>query len=329
MTFPASKISVAMTLLVALVFSQTTAFGQSANDFVLPETRTYFQAEALFLRRDNSLSNQPVVIDDATLETRLSTRSLNGDTGVGQRFLLGRLLDDSSAVEAVYFGINDWQSSASVSDPNNLDIPDPLVVPATDFDNADSMRLTNSSHLHNVELNWWQSLSGTRANGASLLFGARYMHLKDEFNINSTDNDATVSDYTLTARNNLLGAQVGLRLAGDSEQWGWDVTGKAGLFGNAIESEQFVGDNGNTTVLRDTSASQGAVSFVGDLNASATWHLNRTWSVRGGYNLMWIEGVALGGNQLDFSFDADSGRSVNRSGGVFLHGANFGLQAQW
>lgn len=44
---------------------------------------------------------------------------------------------------------------------------------------------------------------------------------------------------------------------------------------------------------------------------------------------MWIEGVALGGNQLDFTFDADSGRSVSHSGGVFLHGANFGLQAQW
>lgn len=263
-------------MLAAIGFSQSPALGQSSDDFVLPETRTYFEAEALFLRRDNSLKSQPVVIDDATLDVRLSTSSLSDDDGVGQRFLLGRLLDENSAVEVVYFGINDWQSSASVADPNNLDIPNPLVVPATDFDNADAMRLTNSSHLHNVELNWWQSLSGTRASGSSLLFGVRYLHLKDEFNIHSTDNDATISDYNLTSRNNLLGAQVGERLSGDSEQWGWDVTGKAGLFGNAIESEQFVGDNNNATVLLDTPASQGSVAFVDDLNASATWHLNRT-----------------------------------------------------
>ena len=83
MTHPASKIAVVMTLLVVLGFSQTIASGQSPDDFVLSESQTYFQAEALFLRRDNSLRNQPVVIDDATLGTRLSTGSLSGDIGVG------------------------------------------------------------------------------------------------------------------------------------------------------------------------------------------------------------------------------------------------------
>ena len=313
--------------LASAASSNTSA--QSPDEFSFANGQTYFQAEALFLRRDNALSSRPVVIDDATLGVRLSTRSLNGDTGVGQRFLLGRMLDDNSAVEVSYFGINAWQSSVSVSDPNNLDIPGPLVVPATDFDNADSMRLSNSSDLHNVELNWWQTLSGTRTSGASLLFGARYLHLTDEFNIHSTDNDGTISDYNIRARNNLFGAQVGARLAGNTEQWGWEVTGKTGLFGNAAESHQFVGDNNNATVLRDTSTNRGAVAFVGDINTSVVWHMSRTWSLRGGYNLMWIEGVALGGNQLDFTFDADSGQRINRSGGVFLHGANVGLQARW
>ena len=319
-----SRISI---IFLSVALFAPTAFAQSPNEFSFADGQTYFQAEALFLRRDNQLSNQAVVIDDATLATRLSTRSLGADTGVGQRFLLGRLVGENSAVEVSYFGINDWQSSASVADINNLDIPPALVVPASDFDNADAMRVTNSSDLHNVELNWWQTISGTQTNGTSLLFGARYLHFADEFNINSTDDDGTISDYNLRARNNLFGAQVGARSARNYEYWGWDATGKAGLFGNAAEQSQFVGDNGNLTTLRDTSSSQGAVAFVGDLNASLILHLTKTWSLRGGYNLMWIEGVALGGNQLDFTFDADSGTNVSRSGGVFLHGANVGLHA--
>lgn len=315
--------------LFAVGFASQAAVAQSPDDFSFAEGRTYFQAEALFLRRDNQLSNQAVVIDDATLATRLSTRSLDGDTGVGQRFLLGRLLNENSAVEVSYFGINDWQSAASVADANNLDIPDPLVGHARDFDSADSMRVTNASNLHNVELNWWQTISGTQSNGTSLLFGARYLHFTDVFNINSTDDDGTISDYNIRARNNLFGAQVGARSARNYEYWGWDAIGKAGLFGNAAEQGQFVGDNGNATVLRDTSSNRGSAAFVADLNASATLHLTKTWSLRGGYNLMWIEGVALAGNQLDFTFDTDSGSRVSRSGGVFLHGANVGLQARW
>lgn len=58
--------------------------------------------------------------------------------------------------------------------------------------------------------------------------------------------------------------------------------------------------------------------------------LTDTWALRGGYNLIWIEGVALGGNQLDFTNTTDSGRGIGTSGsGLFLHGANVGLEAHW
>jgi hypothetical protein len=48
-----------------------------------------------------------------------------------------------------------------------------------------------------------------------------------------------------------------------------------------------------------------------------------------GYNLIWIEGVALAPDQLDFTNTTTSGSGIDTDGGVFLHGVNAGLEARW
>jgi hypothetical protein len=44
---------------------------------------------------------------------------------------------------------------------------------------------------------------------------------------------------------------------------------------------------------------------------------------------MWIEGVATAPDQLDFTDTSTSGSHVVSNGGLFLHGANVGLEARW
>ena len=48
-----------------------------------------------------------------------------------------------------------------------------------------------------------------------------------------------------------------------------------------------------------------------------------------GYNVMWVEGVALAPNQLDFTDTPTSGTELRSTGGVFFHGANAGVVFQW
>jgi hypothetical protein len=296
----------------------------------------YFQAEALFLHRDNQVSDQPVVLDDVSRATLLSTGDLNGDWGVGQRYLLGRQLNECSAVEVSYFGIVDWASGDSVSGDNNLDIPPVLNVPGTDYDNADIMRITSSSRLNNVEINYVRTVCGSPCCGTSVLAGFRYVNFDDEFNLASDGGDGFFSNYNIKAKNNLYGAQLGLRTVRTYCRWGWDVTGKAGVFGNDAEQRQFVEDQPDFLIRpvagapgETVGSSDSSVAFVGDINASLVLRLTDTWSLRGGYNLMWIEGLALAGNQLDFTFLSDSGTGHSDSGGVFFHGASAGLQARW
>ena len=75
------------------------------------------------------------------------------------------------------------------------------------------------------------------------------------------------------------------------------------------------------------SARDVGVGFIGDMNYSIVRRLNRKWSLRAGYNLIWISGVALAPNQFDFS----NTNTITLAGAsnVFLHGANLGLEAQW
>ena len=71
------------------------------------------------------------------------------------------------------------------------------------------------------------------------------------------------------------------------------------------------------------------MAFLGELTLSAAYQLNETWGLRAGYNLMWISGVALAPDQLDFSFTPTSGSQLSNSGSLFIHGASLGLEARW
>jgi hypothetical protein len=71
------------------------------------------------------------------------------------------------------------------------------------------------------------------------------------------------------------------------------------------------------------------VGFIGDMNYSLVRRLNDNWSLRAGYNLIWISGVALAPNQFDFTNTTTSGTTLANTGNVFLHGANLGFEAQW
>lgn len=283
----------------------------------------YVRVEATFLQRTRGAGDRVIVETDAGAPV-LSVSDFSFKLEPGVAAMLGHRLDSVSALEMQYFGANVWDVLRPVASLNNLDLPDPIGTVANDFNNANLMRVGYRSQLQNAEVNYLRDHGG-----ATWLIGFRYLNWGDTLLINSTDNDGDVSNYLIENSNSLLGAQIGTRIVRRGFRWDWELTGKAGFFGNNIGQRQRLTDDDGTITLRNAAALDTSASFVGDINLSAHCRLSDVWRLRAGYNVIVVTGLALAPDQLDFSNNLHSGTTVDNGATVFLHGLNVGLEAIW
>lgn len=244
-----------------------------------------------------------------------------------------------------------------------LTFPGALASGANVFADMNRIWVDYSSALHSAELNFVHccgccTTSGHNKNDCSSkgdcgagnmrcrtvewLVGFRYLNLAERLNIYAERDQQTGGGtvevefpgvYDIRTSNNLFGPQIGARARRWGTKWGWEAAGKAGIFGNAAHQEQSVIDYPDfpeSFPLRpETSAADGQVAFVGELNLTAIYRLSDVWNLRAGYNLIWIAGVALAPDQLDFSGTLPAGEQLSSNGSVFLHGVSCGMEARW
>ncbi|HEX5105954.1 MAG TPA: hypothetical protein VFV87_19180 [Pirellulaceae bacterium] len=283
----------------------------------------YVRAEALFLLRTNGFQDQVLVENNAGAGL-LSTNDLSFDLEPGVSALLGHRIDNVSAWELSYFGALQWQSKLQAASLANLDLPDPLGAELDDFDNADLISIAFASTLHNVEVNYLRDFACFSA-----LVGFRYLSWEEQLGLQALDGDGDISNYDVGTSNNLFGAQLGARTVLHAQWVDWECTGRAGIFGNDAQQRQLLTDDDNAISVRNTGSRARGAAFVGDINLSAHCRLSRVWSLRAGYGGLWITGLALAPDQLDFSNNLTSGTALAQNGSAFVHGLNVGLEALW
>jgi len=316
----------------------------------------YGQVEALFLMREPRFTEQPLVVNDTTNTTLLSTSDLDFDFEPGVRATAGMRLCGGRALEFTYFGLWQDDASAAIVAPNDeayLIFPDNLV--GNVFVDMDETHVDYSSWVHSFELNapccygccdqCDSGKGGDKGKGCGeggcgdvhcqsfeWFGGFRYLNLDEELNILAQriqNGGVEEGSYNLRTANHLYGAQLGARLRRSWSVFGWEATGKAGIFGNDAQTNQSVTDFPDYQLPGRTAWSRnGTVAFLGEVNLSALCRLTDVWNLRAGYNAIWIEGVALAPDQLDFNFAA-APRTIDNGGGMFLHGVNLGLEARW
>ena len=307
----------------------------------------YGQVEALFLKRERGFADQPIVVDPNTGTTFLSTSDLDFDFEPGLRATFGMRLCGGRALEFSYFGIFEGDASASAVRPDPFAF---LIFPDNFFGNVfvdmDSVQVDYSSSLHSFEANlpcccgccdpcgYDECGCGeVRCQSFEWFGGFRYLNLDEELNITAqriVGGAVEEGTYDISTANRLYGAQLGARLRRTQGRWGWEATGKAGIFANDAEQEQTVIDFPNFPLRPTVSSRSTEVAFLGETNVSALYRLTDVWNLRAGYTVLWIEGVALAPDQLDFDFaTSPSGDQLHNSGGIFLHGVNVGLEARW
>lgn len=212
-------------------------------------------------------------------------------------------------------------------------------------DESDLQRITYTSTFDNFEVNYrnrW--MAPTARYQGSWLVGVRYFKLREGFNYH-TESDVTnglaanrdVMDYDIISHNSLTGAQIGgdmwvcllpgLRIGGEV---------KAGVYGNHMVVNSTI----NTSNLGQTfteNLKQNDVAFVGNLDAYMTYRLNYQWTLKLGYQFLYVDGVALAGENFNEVppdiFVPPPGVSrvaqVNDNGSLFYHGFSAGLEFMW
>ncbi len=271
-------------------------------------------AGIILLKRDRPVPGTVVAANPAG--TRFSSASdfsfdweAGPDLGIARRFSGGTIL------EARYFGVDSIDTNTFVTPGNFI---------GAGFTGPGGTSFTGRylSMLDSTEINLRRPV-GDRL---SLLGGFRWVELKDEMFYKLNGNVAT-GDYEYN--NRLYGLQLGasftpIRPGG---RWITNLEAKGGVYGNVADGGIFEYQGNNfigSFVDSDTTT-----SFVGELDFTLGYRLNKHVVLRSGYQLLWLDRVALAGDAASRSLLNPSLLRDIDYNDLFYQGATTGIDFTW
>ena len=280
-------------------------------------------------RIDDTGGGSDFVTDIATL----STASLDFKYETGFIVTVGRHLDCCNSIEATYFqvgGFNDWSQAGTPGvDPTS---PFPGINATSTFSNAALQSIFYDSELRSIELNARSQMT----NSSSLLFGVRYINVNEAFNFFSQRTAGVINNrgtglYSINTSNDLLGLQGGGELnRALGSNFGVGASAKAGVYLNFNEQKSHLvnlteGGANNA----DVGGGADGVSWatVVDMSVYGTMYLTDNLSLRGGYMLLFVNGLALAPEQLDWQPTTTWASQINDNGNITYDGAF--LMVEW
>jgi len=301
-----------------------------------PLWTSYALTDALFWGRDNQAADSPLVTTVNDGLPVISGKDLQFPFSQGVRAFYGQRHPCEWGWELGYWGLY-GQSATQVAEGTSADfiqMPEPIGSRLTA--DAETAVVRYASTINSAEANVFSTRHEWRDHSGSWLtvdwlLGFRYVGVEEQASIFMTCCPEDLpANYAVRTSNDMFGAQVGRRTRWTWDRWAIEGWAKAALLGTCQQAIQdpLVDYTGFQQRPR-LSDSAGDVSFVGDINLSAVYRLTDVWGIRAGYNLIWIDGLALAPNQFDFSVAGNAGSALVSGGGVFLNGANLGLEARW
>lgn len=246
-----------------------------------------------------------------------------------------------SVFEATYMGIYDFNfrdrvvsTEVSANGDNQLfsvfsDFGLGNLNSALDF--ASVHEISYESDLQNTELSYRRYWVGhsPRISGTWLL-GARYLRLTENFNFFGSSSLNGEANVNFDAQNDLVGFQLG----GD----GWaglrqglrvGIDGTAGVYNNRYKFATNQDAVGVAPAALDADGNQ--VAFIADGGVSAVFDILPSWSVRCGYQVLYINEVVTVGNNINTSVldPLAATPALKADGHAFYHGFNAGMEYVW
>ncbi len=293
------------------------------------------------------------VLLDFALTPLLNTRNLEFDHEFGARYAVSRnnILGEPLDLEVSFFEIDDWSASRAFADAGLAagfgagGLPYTLIADSSGgFFPAVTANFLYTSELRDVEAN----LKSSIADWIELQAGFRYMKYTESYQVSGTDGGPFVFplpiapfQQSIRTKNNLMGGQVGANVdIAEIGPWSLGVIGKVAVMFNDASmtnsySGQFMGAVPGVITNKSTSAQSDVVSFLGEAGCNANLELGPVFSIQLGYQLMWLESVALAPDQiLNTNYNAGAAAAavttgLDRSSNVFFHGGFVGVTATY
>ena len=224
-------------------------------------------------------------------------------------------------VQAGYEGIDEW--NASIVYPKITPYPTNPNPPAGPTNSSEQRTVFYRSSLQSAELNFSRQVFTVWRP----FCGVRYVKFDDE--INDTINQEVPPPLASPApsfsvsetdrvnlfdlENQLIGFQIGARheLWHPSKRWTLEGFINAGVYYNHIkrtnlmsltttqftsEDTDLAGSEARTDVSSTSNldvSEPSDVATIGEASLTGVFRLNRCWALRGGYQVLWIDGVSL------------------------------------
>ncbi len=251
--------------------------------------------------------------------TQLNAADLNFGYQAGFDVGAIRKLNDCWSLEGRYFQIDSWNANSGPTGVPNSGVS--FQGARVGFPIPSFISASYSSLLRSAELNGRRELNGW----LTALAGFRYINLDESLTV--TQEAFAVGGFqrahNARTTNNLFGGQLGA----EASIWSCgrlrvDGYGKAGLYLNSATTDY------NLPAVFNFHGQQDHLAFVGDISLTATYCVTNHVALRGGYQVLWVEGVALASDQFVAPSSAPRA-TVDATGGVFYHGFIAGLEISW
>jgi hypothetical protein len=277
------------------------------------------KAGALIMQRSAPQPNvliQNTVTGGAVADAR--NYNFNWDGGLDISAI--RRFGDNKALEVRYFGIDGWRATQEFTTPGIWNFP--TNPPLFGLGVAD-ITSVYTSRIYSTEINVRRDVNDR----IQVLAGFRWLELHEnlQFNADFGGNQAVITDNT---DNHLYGGQLGadMRLWNRGGPFSIDGVFKAGIYGNS--SDNTFGVTQAIGPAFGAGQDKGQVAFVGEIGLTAVYQWTDHIALRGGYQLLWVDGVSLASDQLK-AIDVINASGIDTTGDAFYHGAMMSVDFTW
>ncbi|MFA6355947.1 MAG: Lpg1974 family pore-forming outer membrane protein [Candidatus Omnitrophota bacterium] len=355
-------------MLLAAVTLAMPAISGAAQPEPPKSPRWTLSAEALVLDRVGTarrvlVERVPGDVTFANVSSAVSNPALNStdlEQGYTPGFRLGAAyhFNPKYDISVSYSRIDDWDTTESVGPDSPTDW---LVMkaPGGFFQTQDfsyqSMTWDYSTKLYNAELNVQRKFSDR----IKILGGFRWLRLKENLKGTIPPRDRDLPLWKFNPNNNLFDvARIeGLPGIPNTEDLPpfWDTTTKNDLYGIQAGADAVLFERGRFSVnglvkaggywnhasestgvsiqkkVYESNARTDHAAFVGEAGLRCKYQVTKSMALKLGYEMLWLEGVALAPGQIEKTYCAYNpisvtAQGVNTDSGTLFHGVTAGLE---